>query len=137
MSDQADTIEPEVTANGVEVLNVVMDAAFDPGEIRHRIREATIARIAEDQRPMMGEARKGVREIDTVGNDDRIWTIPNDLHEQPHPVIGGDVLASLGHLAPPSFQALNLAAESAELRREQSRANKKSRVVRGSAGDCP
>jgi hypothetical protein len=77
-----------------------MNAAFDPDEIRHRIREATIARIAKDQRPMIGEARKGVREIDTVGNDDRIWTVPNDLHEQPHPVIGGDVLASLGHLAP-------------------------------------
>src|SRR5262249_55548502 len=136
MADQADTIDPEVTPNGVEVLDVVMNAACDPRWILYLIGEAAIARIAKDQRPMVGKARKGVREIDTVWDDDRLGTVPNDLHEQPYAVIGGDVLASLGHLAPPSFQTLKLAAESAERAENNSGQLQIQRAafVRGSTG---
>src|SRR5215475_13983515 len=100
MPEQTDTIDAEVTSNGIEVVDVMVNALLDFRGIGHLIGTAPIPRVTKDQRPIGGEACKRVREIHTVCNNDDIRTVPDRLHEQPHAVIGCHVLTSFNHFTP-------------------------------------
>jgi hypothetical protein len=78
-------------ADGVQVIDVVMDAPCQLGAVTDGLRLAAIAQVEEDDRPSIGETLEALEHMNRVGYDDWVGAAPQLLEEQPNSIARGDV----------------------------------------------
>ena len=101
MTDQTDAVVAEMPADGVEIVDIVVDALFDLRSIGDMVRPAAISRIAKDQRPTIGQPRKRIRQIHTIRDDHGIGPVSHYLREQAHTIVRRDMFLTWFHRSDP------------------------------------
>ena len=77
MSHEVNVADPEMTAHGFQIIDIVVDTSGQLGGIADVIRPAAIAKVVNNQRTSAGEALEIVKQMKPVGNKDRLRAIPN------------------------------------------------------------